>query len=237
MPGEQAIMERLVRGAPGRPRARSALGQEEALLFSDIRLHIALVLRSRNTHAFRPDLFDDHIRVTAEQLSCLADSNAFVKVRYISEEPLPDKRHIRFLVHCAETVAELGDANAVYDCVEEKLFTREEFSQMLDADPKGDSAHSNVRTIWTGTPSGGGHVETRGLAKIGLSELTSAAVEADERLLAEAVLVEAAAEVWNIGYVPQQIEVHAYEDDFHVITQPVREGRVPVRLMRVQTSP
>ena len=98
----------------------TSLPKNEALIFSDVRLHIALVLRSKNAHVFRPDLFEEHVEPTVELLEGLAGSKSFAKIRFISEEPLKDHRHLIFLAHAADAIADLAKGKVIYDVVAER---------------------------------------------------------------------------------------------------------------------
>ena len=93
MPDQDQLMDRVIKGGPyGQP-----ITSQEGILFSDIRLHLGLILRSKNPHVFRPDTFETHITPTQEILGELSNARAAVKVRYLSEEPLADKRHLQLL--------------------------------------------------------------------------------------------------------------------------------------------
>src|ERR1044072_845222 len=94
MPNQTEVMSRLIGDNPYRQGGKNPIGPREGLLLSDIRLHLALVLRSKNPHVFRPDLFDEYVDPTSEILERLANSESLVKVRYISEQPLNDRASV-----------------------------------------------------------------------------------------------------------------------------------------------
>ncbi len=96
MPLQDDIMTLMVASNPYGRGGRSPIGTAEGLVFSDIRLHIALVLRSKNPHIFRPDLFEEHIQPTKEILESLSAAQSLVKLRFASDIPLKDKRHLQF---------------------------------------------------------------------------------------------------------------------------------------------
>ena len=109
----------------------SPIGPQEGLLFSDIRLHVALVLRSKNPHVFRPDLFDDHIEPTPEILTALAESKALAKIRYLSEVRLKSDAHLQLLPYLAYAYCKLADGKAIYDVSAERLLTVPDLVQLL----------------------------------------------------------------------------------------------------------
>jgi hypothetical protein len=235
LPEQKAIMHRMLSDNPyGRP-SDPPLGPREGVIFSDVRLHIALVLRAKNPHAFRTDLFAEDVESTAEQLDRLAQAKSLAKIRFISDQPLPDKRHITFLVHATDAVSELANGILIFDHQSDRLIEPAEFSNMLRNDPTGTGPEMHVRVVWKRT-AWGGQSETRGLRKIGLDDLVSAEMERDEKVLVVEVMDEAARQLWSSGTVPEPFEVSAFDDRFLIKTQPPRNGFRPVRIMRVQAA-
>ncbi len=235
LPAQQDVMHRMLAANPyGRP-SDPPIGPREGVMFSDIRLHIALVLRSKNPQAFRPDLFSEDVEPGSEQIATMTSSNSLAKIRFISEQPVPDKRHITFLVHAADAMAELGSSNLIYDLVTERLLDREELVGALRADPTGTDPALHVRVLWKRTPWGG-QSETRGLRKVGASDLVSAEMEGDERVLVSEVVEEAAKTIWNEGIVPEPFQVQAFDDLFQIRTLRPKDGRMAIRILRVQTA-
>lgn len=232
LPPQDAIMNRMLRESPRRPGGKYPITKNEALLFSDVRLHIALVLRSRNAHVFRPDLFEEHVEPTAERLEALADSQSFVKLRFISEEPLNDHRHLTFLAHAADAVASLGDGKVIYDVTGERLFMAEEFGGLLDqvADSSGPDVQAQV--VWRRSPVGGS-AETRGLVKVGLPELTTEEMNADQQVLVMAVLEEAMDQLWNLPDLPPQADVSYFGDTYRIEIKQPKKRRAEVALMKL----
>lgn len=194
------------------------LTTREGLLFSDIRLHISLVLKAKNAHAFRPDLFDRHITPTEETLAGLAKAKAFIKLRYLSEIPLPDRRHIVFMPRLAATVCELGNGLVVFDVIQEKLFAKTDFLN-----------ETTFRVIWIEGPSAG-HVETRGLIKIGIPEIVTEEISPDQRTLALEVIELAAQKLWQGQASLDDLAVECFDDTFKIEIGP------KTRILRLQAS-
>ena len=200
-----------------------AIGPSEALLFSDVRLHVALVLRSKNAHVFRPDLLEPHVEATPEELATLAEARSFAKVRYISEEPVDDRRALVLLPQLARRLAEIGGGSLVYDPVGERLIAAE---ALRDGDPG-----PNVRWIPEAT---GGTVRTYGLRKRGLPEIETAPLPADQRWIVAEVVEQVAREAWLTGALPPTAVARAFEDEFRVELEPEKDGRTRARVHRVQ---
>lgn len=235
LPDQNEIMTRTVGLNPYKHRTRVAIGTAEGILFSDVRLHIALVLRSKNPHAFRPDLFDTSIEATPEMLQAMAEAQSFVKVRYVSEDPLHDTKHLQFLPHLADAVAELGDGKLIYDSVAERLIMREELQELLRTRAEVSGPDIHTRVIWR-TDQTGGFAETKGLQKIGLPELKTLPTEPDQRVLVGLILQEVIGKLWTMTEVPESLEVSAFDDQFRVIFEPSRDKTLQVRILRIQTA-
>jgi hypothetical protein len=232
MPEQDKIMDRMMMSNPHRVAGKFPITKNEALIFSDVRLHIALVLRARNAHVFRPDLFDEHVEPTAELLEGLSDSSSFAKLRFISEDPLPDHRHLLFLAHAADSVADLGQGNVIYDVVAERLYTAQEFSSAIDR--VEDAAHVDFQTqvVWSKS-NAGGVAETRGLIKVGLPELTTEPMNADQRVLVTAILEQVIRQVWEINALPSAVDVSYFDDSYRVEIKPRRKGPAHISLMKL----
>lgn len=142
LPPQDILLGRLLRSSPFRVGEEPAVGPQEALLFSDIRLHTALCLRSKNPHLFRPDLFSDHVEPSEDSLRSLSSAQAIAKLRFVSEEPLQGRRHLRFLPHLAEAVAYYGKAETLFDVQAERLAGLESFRAQLDCDPEAEGMDS-----------------------------------------------------------------------------------------------
>ena len=225
-------MTRMISLNPYNREGHLAIGKREGIIFSDIRLHVSLVLRSKNPHVFRPDLLKDSVEPTAEILETLAQSVAIVKLRYISEEPLSDDRHVKFMAHFAASYSDLGSGLAVYDVVAEKLQTADEFRAMLEADPAADSFDAHVRVFWHKTPHSG-FAETKGLLKKGSPELKTDDAYLDQQVLVCEVLEEAARQIWASNELPKAVDVAAFEDTYKLEIFPTRNGPYRVRILRV----
>lgn len=233
LPDQNEIMTRTVGLNPYQHKRRTPIGTNEGLLFSDVRLHIALVLRQRNPHSFRPDLFDTTIEVPPNALDALAQANSFVKVRYVSEDPLSDARHLQFLPHVADAIAELGDGVLIYDTVAERLIVRADLQDTLreQSDVSGPDLHTRV--VWR-PETQGGRAETRGLAKMGHPELRTPATEPDQKVIVSTVLEEAIRRIWLEKALPESLDVEAFDDRFRVLFQPSKDRFAQVRILRVR---
>lgn len=205
LPKLEAIMNRMISENPHNRPGRPCIGAREGMLFTDIRLHMAIARRSKNPQIFRPDLFHQAVEPTVETLRALSEAQAIAKLRYVSEAPLTDTRHLQFMPHLADAVAQLSNGLAVFDTVSDQLVSAEEFRARLTASPQQEriDAHARV-TAW---PEGDGYrVETRGLPKVGQPELRSNLIPADERQVVISAFEEALGQLWKIeGPMPAEL--------------------------------
>lgn len=234
MPPQEQLLDQVVGQNPYKKAGRSPVGPAEGLVLSDIRLHIALVLRRKNSHVFRPDLFEE-IVVTEDHMKALAASNAMVKLRYISEEPLKDKRHLQFLIHAADAMATIADSKLIYDSTARRLITKEELEAILRKEVDATRPDAHVSVTWKDRPSEC-FAETHGLRKIGLDELRTGPMEADEKVLVLYVMDLAIERLWGMAYLPQEVEVEAYGDTFKLLLSEPKDGYALTRILRVQLA-
>jgi hypothetical protein len=234
MPDQDEIMTTMISRNPYSKRGQSPIGPPEGLIFSDVRLHIALVLRAKNPHAFRPYIFEDVDEMNRDTLVDLEGCQAFVKLRYISEDPLKDKRHLQFLIHAADAVARLGASPVIYDHVSAVLYTPSRLAELLSEHFNATNSDVHVRTRWI-PHSSGGHLETKGMVKVGLPEIKTDGLEADQQLLARAVLDEAIAKTWEHAAIPDPWEVEAYGDRFQILPAQPKNRTTLVRILRIQS--
>jgi hypothetical protein len=238
LPDQSAAMDRIVGANPYASKGRSPIGPKEGLILSDVRLHISLVRRQKNPHLFRPDLFQD-AEFDAEMLAALARSQALIVLRYVSEDPLPDLRHLQFLLHAADAYAELAGGEVVLDTVSDRVWTRPELAAVLAAQPDVTHPEAHVRVLWQPVQNGFRAV-TKGLLKRGLRELTTDAMEPDERLLVVSVLEEAVRRFWKEPDAPSSIDLPVFDDLFRVEIGNARrlpaDAPVPVRILRLRNA-
>jgi hypothetical protein len=211
------------------------LAPAEAMLFSDIRLHMALVLRPRNPHLFRPDLFERHIEPTAEILEELAAAQGMAKLRYLSEEPLADDRHLTFMPRLADAIASMSASRVVFDSVAEKLQTAREMHSQLCSSERLDVPDLHLRVVWMPREMGG-CAATRGLAKVGLPELETPTTRPDHQAIVCEVLRLAAETLWTERSIAEPLHVECYDDTFEVRIEPARTGPLLTHIMRISES-
>lgn len=217
------------------PYGHLAFTKTEGLLFSDIRTHLGLVTKAKNPHAFRPDLFETGVEPTKEILRNLADAKAFMRVRYVSETPLIDRRHLQFLTMVADAIARQQQSQVVYDVLAEHLMSSGELRERLTKDRDATKFDGQVSVRWV-PEDDGGSVQTKGLVKVGVPELVSYPVNLDQRVLATEVIELAARELWESASLPQDMKVEAYDDEFALVFEPPKDRKTKVRLLRRQAT-
>ena len=231
LPPQDAVMTFLLQDRRYAKPEGIPVGPQEGLLFSDIRLHVALVLRKKNAYVFRPDLFEPHVEPSADVLAALSQAQSFVKVRFLSEQRLKTDRHLQLLPYLAEAYLELGKGLAVYDSVAERLYEPDEFRKHLAESLDATRPEFHVQIVWQ-PGTGSATAETRGLIKKGLLEWRTDVMDLDERVLVTGVMQIAAEKAWQDGLPEDRLRVEAFGDHFLIVPGAVRHGKLSVRLLR-----
>lgn len=191
LPPQEKIMDRMISANPHNRRGYAAIGAREGMIFTDIRLHMGVALRQNNAISFRPDLFEGDVEPSAEALALLAESEALVRVRYLSEARLPHTAHLQFMPHLADALSELMGGKVVFDHQAEVLWTAEQFHASLEQTPNAERPEAHVRVAWK-QEAEGCYAQTFGLRKVGLRDLTSDVQEDDHKVLISGLMMRLA---------------------------------------------
>lgn len=231
LPLTPVLMDHVIGRNPHNKPGRPCITSREGVLFSDIRLHLGLAKREKNPHVFRPDLFESDAVPDAQILERLSESTTIAKVRYASQEKLPDRRHLQFLTHLADAMARAVGGQIVFDTVTERFWLVEELAQELETNPNAERADLHLRTVWRTTPEG--HVgATLGLRKVGRRELETLLQEADHEVIVRELLELAAGILFRDPEAKLPLTVKLHDDEFVVEPVKVSEGRSVVKLTR-----
>ncbi len=233
IPVQQALMDRMINANPHNRPGKPCIGAREGMLFTDIRLSVALAKKSKNPLVFRPDLFQSDLTVDKEIIERLALAQSLIKVRYCSTVPLTDTRHLQFVPHMADAMADLAQGLLVYDVVSENIVRREDFFAALGSNNNAERADAHIRAEWVNdVASGVCHAITKGLRKIGLSDLRSDPVTIDQRTLATSLTLEAAKKVFAQKSTEGTFEIEGFGDVFEIELGKVEEGHVRFSIKR-----
>lgn len=235
LPEQEKLMDRMISSNPHNRRGFACIGAKEGMLFTDIRLHLGVALKAKNPHIFRPDLFEEHAVPTKEILERLSECPAMVKVRYVSEARIRDTRHLQFLPHMADAVAELTDGQIVFDHVSEQFWTAEDFREMLAQNGNCERPEFHVRVAWRPNADGGGYAETLGLRKIGIPEFRTQEQESDKEVLVTGLLMRLAFQlVRDFENSDGPWEFEEFDDTFIFQPAKLEDGKRIVELTRRQ---
>jgi hypothetical protein len=214
LPKQEAIMDRMISSNPHNQKGRPCIGAREGLLFTDIRLHIALAKRARNPLVFRPDLFLEDAVPSKDALERLAQAKSLIKVRYMSEAVLKDTRHLQFMPHLADAMSDLAEGLIVYDVVCEQIYAAEDFRALLEKNNNAERPDIHVRVVWHLDQDGSGTAATKGLRKVGLAELRTDPVEPDQEVLVTGLLHRAAHQLVRAPSTEGPLEFEEFGDTF-----------------------
>lgn len=196
LPDQTLLMDRMISANPHNRPGKVSIGAREGMLFTDVRIHTAIALKEKNPTFFRPDLFEEGVEPTKEILARLAKCPALVKVRYASEAKLKDQRHLQFLPHMVDALAENMGGQVVFDHISERICTAEEFRSYLQQNNNAERPEFHLRIAWMSDEEGS-YARTFGLRKIGLQELRTDPQEDDREVLAVGLLTRLAHQLFR----------------------------------------
>jgi hypothetical protein len=224
LPKQEVLMDRMISANPHNRPGRPSIGAREGMLFTDIRLHIALAKRSKNPLIFRPDLFESDLKPSKEALARLSDAQSLIKVRYMSEAVLKDTRHLQFMPHLADAMTDLAGGLVVYDVVCEQIYTAEDFKSLLEKNNNAERPDMHVRVLWHIDQNDGlGCACTKGLRKVGLPELKTDPVDPDQEVLVTGLMHRVAHQLVRSQDLDNSFEIDEYGDTF-IIELRERQG-------------
>ena len=232
MPTTDKLMVRLVGDNPYIQQGQNPVGGAEGLVLSDVRLKIALLLRKKNPNLFEGRLLPETIADHQEFTNDIGTFHSIVKLQYVSTTKLKDKRHLQFLVHAADAVAEITDAKWIFDKITGSIRSKPEMEEILKKNFNVTKLeiHTRLDTNEDNTFS------SFGLSKIGIADFDTHPVSGDQVQLVEEILRKYMALSWERGEAfPDPIK--AYEDEFFIIQKSVRGGRTLMRIVRKQMIP
>lgn len=233
LPDQKELMDRMISSNPHNRPGRPCIGAREGMLFTDIRLHIALALREKNPLIFRPDIFAEDLVPSSEVLSRLPEAKSLIKVRYLSEVILKDMRHLQFMPHLADTMSDLAEGLVVYDVVCEQIYSVEDFTELLEKNNNAERPDIHVRVVWkTDEEDKSGYAETKGLRKIGLKEMRTDPVEPDQEVLIVGLLLRVANELFRKPDTAGPFEFEEYGDTFVLEPYEAKGETTPVSIKR-----
>jgi hypothetical protein len=209
LPAQDHVLKHMFSGP-----AASRLEPKDGLLLSDIRLHVGMALRSKNASLFRPDLIDEIKGLAPDILSAIAGSRAVIRLRFVSESPLADRRYCKSLAHLAAAYAEVSRAPVVYDRMKAELLSTESFVSRLCESHQADF---HVRVSWNPVSS---EVVTHGLTKAGLAEWATSLERDDLRATVVAVVEQAADLAFELGRLPLDESFEYLGDRYQIVFHP-----------------
>lgn len=234
LPPQEQLMDRMISANPHNRRGSACIGAREGMLFTDVRVHLAVALREKNPTQFRPDLFDEDVEPTKEVLDELSSCSALVKVRYASEAKLNDFRHLQFIPHMTDAISELMNGRVVFDTVAEKLYLAEEFREILAKNGQMERPDAHIRVVWKREPEGA-FAQTLGLRKIGKPEIRTAHQEEDQQVLITGLLMRLAFHLFRKPDEEGPFEFDEFGDIFVCELGPTKDGVQSVSMKRRRT--
>jgi len=227
MPNQNSLMRQLVKNG--------AISTNDALLFTHIGLHTAFILRAKNPHLFHPEGFEDETLKDTSLAIDAAAAPSLVILRFLAPDASQDSRYLGFLPNLAKAISDVAGGVAIYDVGQKRLFSPPEFAKLVGDGQDASRLDAHVRVRWTDIPLTS--AQTLGLRKTGVPDLTTEAMEPDERVLVSHLLTEAAEQIWNSHKIQDKIMIQYLGTQFQVRIDKKAKGLLPgtalVHLMRV----
>ncbi len=232
MPSTEKLMVRLVGSNPYVQQGQNPIGGAEGLVLSDIRLKIALLLKTRNQNLFDGRRVPASIADQHDFIREIGSFQSIVKLQYISTTKLKDKRHLQFLMHAADATAEICESGWILDKVTGVLRTKTEQTEILAKNFNVTKLEFHARLEANMDNS----FSSFGLIKVGIADFDTHPVAADQVQLVREILERYMTLSWERGEAfPDPIK--AYDDEFFMLQKPTRHNRTIMRIVRKQMIP
>lgn len=235
LPPQEEIMTRIIGRNPYNKGRFQPIGPADGLFMSDVRLSIALVRKEKNPHLFDPTelvtaSFADNALNTA-----MVEARSIVRLSYISEQPLRDRRHLQFLAHAADAYASLLDAKLILDPVAGVPRTKAEMESWLSKDLDLTTPQAHVQ--WEQENSEGtARWKSRGFVKLGYPEIETYDISSDQAMLTRELLEELTRSHWYGPLAPEKnAEVELHGDRFVFVLEKTKSLQLlMLRILRLQ---
>lgn len=234
IPKQEVLMDRMISANPHNRPGKPSIGAREGMLFTDIRLHVALAKKSKNPLVFRPDLFESDLEIDKVILDRLTAAQSLIKVRYISDIPLSDTRHLQFVPHMADAMSDLTNALLVYDVVTEQIYKAEAFTKTLADNNNAERSEAHVRVVWvTDQIEGTSFGVTKGLRKNGVTELKTDPVDTDKKTLVITILENVAKTILKGKKIEEPFEIKEFDDTYLIELLPESTDYTKVSIKKI----
>ena len=232
MPSTEKLMVRLVASNPYIQQGQNPIGGAEGLVLSDIRLKIALLLKTRNQNLFDGRRVPASIADQHDFIREIGSFQSIVKLQYISTTKLKDKRHLQFLMHAADATAEICESDWILDKVTGVLRTKSQQEEILAKSFNVTKLDIHARLEANMDNS----FSSFGLIKAGIADFDTHPVSADQVQLVREILERYMTLSWERGEAfPDPIK--AYDDEFFILQKPIKHNRTLMRIVRKQMIP
>lgn len=229
LPVQDDMMKRLIGDNPYIQRGQNPIGPAEGLLFSDVRLKIALALRVKNSNLFDPRSLPESIPDHHEFVADVGKFKSIIRLQYGSPVKLKDKRHLQFLLHASDAFAQMTDATWIFDKITGSLRTESELAEVLKENFNATKVELHVRLVEIEDQA----FRSFGLVKIGIPDFETHTVPSDQMQLVREVLEKYISLSWERGEAfPDPIS--AYGDEFILIQKRVSPSLCEMRIVRKQ---
>lgn len=223
LPSEHAISNRLMRGNPHNSYGRPALSTDEALLLTDIRTHVGISLPPKNRHLFDPNFYSDEAIVPPEAMDTMREARSMVIVRFVAEEPMPNRDYLHFLTHLADAVADLMGSELIYDREGMRFYTGERWkTEMMSENAK--QTFERLIAFDAVEEARGWWLHTHGMRKLGLPDLEMCDVGREQKTICMNILRTFAEQVFDDAAFLTDRELEMFGRSHRLVLAPSERG-------------
>lgn len=228
-------MTRIIGQNPYNKGRFQTIGPADGLFMSDVRLSIALVRKEKNPHLFDPTDLVTAAFADNGLSEAMVEAKTLVRLSYISEQPLRDRRHLQFLAHAADAYASLTGSILILDPVAGIPRTKSDMESWLSSQldltvPQGqvqwDEERSEDTVRW----------KSRGFVKLGYPEIETYDISADQAMLTRELLESLTKSHWYGPLTPENdAEAELYGDRFVFVLEKTKSPNLMMlRILRLQ---
>lgn len=193
--------------------------------WADVRLHIGISLREKNRHIFDPRFFSDEAELPPEADEAMRAAKAVITVRFATEEPMPSRDYLDFMVYLTDALGDLAQSELIYDREAMRFWPALEWKGELMRDYGGHSFQNTV-CLHGVEEASGWWLHTHGMRKYGLPDLEMTEVPHEQTTVCTDVLRDLAEQALSDPDVLQDTEMEAYGRTHKLVLFPSdRTGR------------
>ena len=165
-------------------------------MLTDIRTHVGISLPPKNRHLFDPNFYSDEAVVPPEGVRTMKEARSMAIVRFVAEDPMPNRDYLHFVTHLADAVADLMASDLIYDREGMRFYTGERWKTQMMSD-NARQTFERLVAFHAVEESSGWWLHTHGMRKVGLPDLEMCHVGREQKTICTNILRTYAEQVFE----------------------------------------